>query len=340
MAPRAMLLAAGFGTRLESLTTLRPKPMLPVCGRPLVEWGARWLASHGIEDVTVNLHHLGSMIEEHLVGLDDLGLRVHFSHEEGEILGTGGGLLRARPSLDAGDGSPIVIANGKIITDIDLQAALSFHREGGFEATMVLREDREGVWKGALQRTTDGRLGALMGDELANAVLDPTPMMFTGVHIIEPSMLDRIPRTGAPCVVRTAYREAFRAGTLGAFVSSAYWWEHSTVERYVHGMVNVLSGAVTRPWWDHDLRGEMLERARAHGVQVTGPVWMDDDIHVAPGAEFAGGVQLERRCRLREGIRINRGIVWSGADVDTDFEAGVWTRAGLTGGVSAESIRR
>lgn len=327
LTPRAMILAAGFGTRLESLTSLRPKPMLPVCGRPLVEWGLRWLESHGVRDVVVNLHHLGGQIRSHVDGMDERRAAVHFSEEEGEILGTGGGLLRARPHLDDGS-SPVVVANGKIITDIDLEAALRTHVDGGYEATMVLREDREQVWKGGIQRARDGRLGALMGERLPDGELDPRPMMFTGVHILSPSMFERIPRDGAPCIVRTAYLEAFREGRVGVHVSDRYWWEHSTIERYLEGVHRVLHGEVRRPWWDEDVRAEMRREAARRGATVDGPVWLEEAVELGVGTSLRGGCQLDGGARISPGVRLSRAVIWSGAHVTEDLMGGVWTARG------------
>jgi len=327
--PHAMILAAGFGTRLESLTSLRPKPMLPVCGRPLVEWCAHWLSRHGIQYVAINLHHLGEQIEAHIGTGESLGLRVRYSREHGEILGTGGGLLRARSLLVRSGDAPIVVTNGKIITDIDLSAALDFHRAGGYEATMVLREDLEGVWKGNLRVARDGRLGSLIGEQLGGATLDERPMMFTGIHILEPSMLDRIPREGAPCVVRTAYMDAFREGRVGGFVTRDYWWEHSTIDRYVTGVGNVLGGTVERPWWTSSICEEHEARAREMGATVAGPVWLEAGAALGENVALGSGCQVDADARVASNISIQRGVVWSGARVSASFSAGVWTHNGL-----------
>ncbi|MCH9684162.1 MAG: NTP transferase domain-containing protein, partial [Deltaproteobacteria bacterium] len=90
-----MILAAGFGTRLGPITQRRPKPMLPVCGSPLVRWAVRWLVHHGVHDITINLHHLGEQIEAELGDGQALGARIQYSPEHGQILGTGGGLRQA-----------------------------------------------------------------------------------------------------------------------------------------------------------------------------------------------------------------------------------------------------
>ncbi|MGB1700588.1 MAG: hypothetical protein ACPHRO_11580, partial [Nannocystaceae bacterium] len=167
-------------------------------------------------------------------------------------------------------------------------------------------------------------------ESLKDATLDPRPMMFTGVHILEPSMLDRIPSDGAPCVVRTAYVDAFREGRVGAFVTRDYWWEHSTIERYLTGVGNVLQGSVNRPWWDAETRAEHEARGRACGATVTGPLWLGSEVELGARVTLGAGCQLESGVRVADEVSMRRGVAWHGAHVAESFEAGVWTSAGLT----------
>lgn len=325
-APRAMILAAGFGTRLQHLTQLRPKPMLPVAGAPLVRWSTLWLRHHGITDVVVNLHHLGEQIAEELGDGRALGMNVRYSHEAGMILGTGGGLRKARPLLDqAGGGhpdAPIVVVNGKIMVDLDLRAVLARHAElraaHGVEATMVLREDREGVWKGNLRATTDGRLSHLL-DESRPGTTDAdlagadTPLMFTGVHVFQPSFLDRVPAQGEQCIVRTAYMQAFREGKVGTHVTDGYWWEHSTIERYLAGMRNVLDGAVGLPYAEGVVAGVDPSARIDPSAEIHGPV------HIGPGAVIEAKAvvgpyaQVGAGATVAGGAAVHDAIVWPGA---------------------------
>ncbi|MFY0540786.1 nucleotidyltransferase family protein [Nannocystis pusilla] len=156
-APRAMILAAGLGTRLGDLSGLRPKPMLPVCGTPLVRWVALWLRSQGVREVVVNLHHLGDQIEAELGDGSKLGMAIAYSREDGEILGTGGALRHARHLLDDGSGAPIVVVNGKILLELELDRVLATHRAAKAEATMVLRPDPEAERWGACASTRRDR---------------------------------------------------------------------------------------------------------------------------------------------------------------------------------------
>lgn len=316
-AARAMILAAGFGTRLGALTQQRPKPMLPICGTPLVRWSARWLAHHGVSDVTVNLHHLGEQIEAELGEGEGIGARVHYSHEEGMILGTGGGLRHARALIDGGDGAPIVVVNGKIMVDFDLASLVETHRASGAEATMVLRPDPDATKWGSLQLGDDGRVVRLLEgipEQDPDARPTSAPLMFTGIHVFEPRFLDRIPPEGEQCIVRTAYRALFHEGRgLHGVITEDYWWEHSTPERYLQGVANVLDGHASLPHAEHPLRG-VDDSANIHpSAEIVGPVWIGPEVLVGAGARVGPHVQLDAGVHVEAGARVERTIAWAGA---------------------------
>src|SRR5215207_1934881 len=131
---KAMILAAGFGTRLWPLTEDRTKPAIPFLGKPLVAYSVEYVRRYGIRDVVVNLHHAPESVREALGDGSAFDTRISYS-EESEILGTGGALDRVRDQLEDDE---FVVVNGKIVTDIDLSAAIEAHRERGAIATLVL----------------------------------------------------------------------------------------------------------------------------------------------------------------------------------------------------------
>src|SRR5712691_5115903 len=134
---KAMVFAAGYGTRLRPLTDRLPKAMIPVAGRPMIEYPLRLLRHYGITEIIINLHHLGEKIEEHLEDGSKLGLRITYSRER-ELLDTGGGLLKARPFFQDG---AFAIVNSDVIIDLRLQAAIDQHRKHRAAATLILRPD-------------------------------------------------------------------------------------------------------------------------------------------------------------------------------------------------------
>lgn len=321
---RAMILAAGFGTRLGPITERRPKPMLPVCGSPLVRWAVRWLVHHGIREIAINLHHLGEQIEAELGDGAALGARIRYSPEHGQILGTGGGLRQARSLLDEGDDVPIVVVNGKILLELDLHEVLQAHRGYGGEATMVLRPDPEGRWGRPLRIDAEGRLVELVG-ERSPRVREPCsgPLMFTGVHVMQPRFLDRIPPQGEQCVVRTAYRAAAAEGQVFGVVSERYWWEHSTPERYRQGVFNVLDGGVTLPYAEHPLQGVDPRAIVEEGAVIEPPVWIGPHARVGAGARVGPHVQLGARAVVAPGVSLRRTVVWDDVTAHEDAEDAV-----------------
>src|SRR5690349_8890688 len=151
---KAMILAAGFGTRLFPLTIDRTKPAIPFLGKPLVGYVAEYLGKFGFRDVVVNLHHQPDSVIRALGTGENFGVNIEYTREEPEILGTAGALDRAREFLCH---DTFMVVNGKIITNIDLAEALDTHRKSGAVATMVLKSNikRE---KFTMVETSDGRV--------------------------------------------------------------------------------------------------------------------------------------------------------------------------------------
>ena len=135
--PRAMVLAAGLGTRLRPLTNLVPKPLVPVANRPLLEYTFALLAAAGVREAIVNAHHLADELERGLRALDAAGIALHVSRER-RILGTAGGLKRAEAFLGGGT---FLLLNGDFLVDLDLRQVLEFHSQQHATATMVLLPD-------------------------------------------------------------------------------------------------------------------------------------------------------------------------------------------------------
>lgn len=319
-----MILAAGFGTRLGELTQRRPKPMLPVCGAPLVRWAALWLRAQGIREIVINLHHLGEQIEHELGDGSALGLAIAYSHEQGLILGTGGGLRQAKPLLDDGHDSPIVVVNGKILVDLDLRPVLDNHRRRAAEATMVLRNDAEGVWGGSLAADAHGHtLATFLGETRPDAEVGP-PMMFTGIHVMQPRFIDRVPPEGEQCIVRTAYRQLFHEPRgIDVHTHAGYWWEHSTVERYLQGIANVLDGRARLDWCERPVVGVDPSATLAPGVELDARVFVGPRASIGAGTRIGPHVQIGAGARIGPGLRLERAAVWPGATLDHDLIDGV-----------------
>jgi NDP-sugar pyrophosphorylase family protein len=239
---KAMILAAGLGTRLRPLTDMIPKPLLPVGGLPLIVWNLLLLRAGGIREVIINLHYLGSMIEETLGDGSRWDMRITYSHEA-ELLGTGGGLKAAEWFFD---GQPFFVMNGDTLIDLDLQAFLDFHDLQGGVATLVLRDDPQAAQWGAVETDAQDRILRIKGQgvEERGAKQAVTSRMFAGVHILHPCILEDAP-TGKPFSIIDSYTRALAGGSrLLGFVYAGYWSDIGTVERYTQAQRDVESGLI------------------------------------------------------------------------------------------------
>lgn len=237
-----MILAAGYGTRLFPLTIDRTKPAIPLLGKPLVGYVAEYLAKFGIEDVIVNLHHQPESVKRALGDGSEFGVRIHYTLEQPKILGTAGALDNAREYLED---DTFLIINGKIVTDIDISAAIDAHRSSGALATMVLKEN-SGREAFSEVFADDGRVTGFGDFPDPDGSGDP-PMMFTGIHILEPAVFEYIPRGVYSDIVPTFYDPAIRKGEhIGAHVTTARWFELSTIPRYLEISLKLLNGRSER----------------------------------------------------------------------------------------------
>ncbi|MEC4681661.1 MAG: NDP-sugar synthase [Nitrospirota bacterium] len=244
---KAMILAAGLGTRLRPLTDTIPKPLLPVGGTPLVLWNLLLLRANGIQEVMINLHYLGSMIKERLGDGSRWNMRITYSYEP-ELLGTGGGLKIAEWFFER---QPFLVMNGDTLIDLDIPALLDFHHSQGGIATLVLRDDPQAVQWGAVESDAQDRLLRINGQGVEESVSKPSVIsrMFAGVHILHPSILDDAP-TGKPFSIIDSYTRALASGSrLLGFVHTGYWSDIGTVERYTQTQADVEAGLMGLPHW-------------------------------------------------------------------------------------------
>src|SRR5262245_35913784 len=142
MIAHAIVLTAGLGTRLRPLTDVRAKPAIPVAGEPMIRRIIAWLASHGVNELVLNLHHRPDSITAVVGDGTDLGVRVKYSWEQPRILGSAGGPRQALPISGVDGGDDVLIVNGDTITDLDLPALARAHAASGGLVTLALVPNR------------------------------------------------------------------------------------------------------------------------------------------------------------------------------------------------------
>lgn len=214
---KALIFAAGKGTRLRPFTDHHPKALARVNGVPLLERNIRYLKGFGITDFVINIHHFGSQITEFLKYQDNFGCRIEISDESEELLETGGGLVFARKFLDHGE--DFLIMNADILTDINITDLVNYHKKIKDFATLAV-SDRESSRKLLFndELVLRGWLNVQTGEQrLAEFNKGFRALAFSGVHCINPVIFEKIKRKGKFSVMEE-YLDLMQTEQIHGFV--------------------------------------------------------------------------------------------------------------------------
>lgn len=289
---RAMIVAAGLGTRLRPLSNLRPKPVVPVRGIPLIAYPLALLAHAGVREVAVNVHHLPERLVEACEAWRPSELALRFS-EERELLDTGGGIARVASFLRESD--PCLLVGGDMIVDLDAGALLAHHRASGRAVTAVLRRDPRASEFGTIGIDRTGRMRRIgrrfdLGGEVDSGV-------YTWVNVVSPRAFDSLPDREVFSHLDHWWMPELARGSseIGAVVlgpEACRWEPVGTPAEYLHANF-ALPAALSY--------FAVESRARAAGVTLL------PDLVIGAGAVVPADVQLARA------------VVWDGERVPPGF---------------------
>jgi dTDP-glucose pyrophosphorylase len=208
----AVIMAGGKGTRLRPLTEHLPKPMIKVAGRPILERLILHLVGHGVKRIFLSVNYMSDVIEEHFKDGADFGCSIEYLRED-EPLGTGGS-LSLLPELPS---DPVLVMNGDLVMQVNLERMLQFHHEGGYSATMGVKPYHHEVPFGCVE-TNKGKIVSIREkpsiDRLINA----------GVYAISPDVLKAIPKSFYP-ITELFQQTVEKGGSCGAFVIDEDWMD-------------------------------------------------------------------------------------------------------------------
>jgi mannose-1-phosphate guanylyltransferase len=317
---KAMILAAGQGTRVRPVTEYVPKPMIPIIDRPVMEFLVRLLARHGFDEIVVSTSYLAHLIEQYFGDGSRFGVQMAYSfeghHRNGEVvfeqLGSAGGLRRVQDENGFYDDTFAVLC-GDAIVDCDLGAALRFHRERGSKATLLLKEvPRELTSRyGIVQLAPDGRILRFQEKPRPEDAVSTTAN--TGIYLLDPEVLDFIPRGTRFDLGGDLFPLLAEEGVpFYGHVQDFRWLDIGTTPDYWTATMAVLRGEVEV--------GGLPGRALAPGIQggidldvdlssVTGPVHIGSGTRIEPGAVIRGPVSIGRNCIVESGARVESSIV-------------------------------
>lgn len=253
---KAMILAAGLGTRLRPLTNDRPKALVELAGRTLLEITLARLRSVGVTQFIVNTHHFPGLIEEFLSTRSYPGLNIEISPES-TLLDTGGGLKNAswfflRHESDTGPETdkPFIVHNVDVLSTIDLAAMLRFHVENGALATLAMQDRPTSRY---LLFDEDSHLCGLRAGftgppELVRPAATVQALAFSGIHIISPRIFSHLTETGAFSIIDAYLRLAAEGQIIAAFpAADAYWRDLGRPENIDQAAGDIAAGLYPRP---------------------------------------------------------------------------------------------
>jgi NDP-sugar pyrophosphorylase family protein len=297
----AFVLGAGLGTRLKTLTATTPKPLIPVCNKPLVSHAFDHLLAAGIENIVVNTHHRAEAYDRAFPGGRHRGHTVHFRHEPG-LLETGGGIKNVEDLLS---GEPFIVYNGDILTDLPVEKAIAHHMASANEVTLVLRSSG-----GPLQVSFDETAGRVT--DISSRIHPDRPgrCLFTGVYLVNPEFLRRIP-PGVKISVIPIFLEMIRTGAAlgGIVLDEGIWHDLGSREAYLdaHRVLAQSPHFGPAPWIHPG--ASVAGSARVEGASAVGA-----GASIGAGAVVANSV-IWGNARIHANARLQNCIVTGGAEI-------------------------
>jgi mannose-1-phosphate guanylyltransferase len=307
---KAMVLAAGLGTRLRPLTYEITKPMVPVLDRPVMEHIVDLIERHPFDGVIANLHYFPETIREHF------GERISYRFEE-ELLGTAGGV---RACAEFFGDEPFLVISGDALTDIDLTAFAARHREAGGIATLAVKRVADTREYGVVLHDRDGRITGFQEKPAPEEAL--SDLGNCGIYMFDPRIFDYFPETPFVDWAKDVF-PALLENDVPFYIHEVeqYWNDVGSLAELRQGTFDALRG---------ELHLEMEGEQVRPGVTAVGPsplrddtdidgeVWIGRDVQIGAGVRLMGPIVLGDGARVGDGAQLRESILFPGTDVAPD----------------------
>jgi mannose-1-phosphate guanylyltransferase len=318
---KAMVLAAGLGTRLRPITYEMPKPMVPVLNRPVMEHIVRLLARHGFTETIANLHWFPELIEAHFGDGSAFGVELSYSREE-RLLGTSGGVRNAAEFL----GDSFLVISGDALTDVDLAAMRDFHESHDGIATLATKRVQDTSQFGVTITGADGRIqGFQEKPEPAEALSD---LANCGIYMFRSEVFDFFPEPGAAKLAGPDDPPGFADWATDVFPAlltgdvpfysheiDAYWNDIGNLEELRQGNLDALRGAVEVEPGAPEVADGVRAASPLGDAEVEAPALIGAGVELGEGVRIEGPAILGDGCRIGDGARIRDSILLEGAEL-------------------------
>src|SRR5579871_3539740 len=308
---KAMILAAGVGSRLDPLTRNVPKPLVPIINRPVMEYLVELLKKHGFDEIMVNLHYLGDQIEGYFGDGSRWGVHIHWSKED-KLWGDAGSVKRVEEFFK--DDTFIVIG-GDDLTDMDLTKLVKTHRDKGALATIALSLVDDPSEYGIVLMNEDSRITRFLEKPKGEVIFSNTAN--TGVYIFEPEIFEQIPRGTFYMFGKQVFPQLLdQRRPLYGHLTAAYWKDVGNLKVYQQTHKDVLEGRVNVPMPYEEVRkfvwmGENVQIDES--AEIGYPVAIGNNVHIKAGAKVLENTVIGNDCAVEEDAVVRDSILWDGA---------------------------
>lgn len=306
---KAIIMAGGEGTRLRPLTVHRPKPLVPVAGKPIMQYILELLKRHGFKEAVATVHYLADEIEGYFGNGEEFGISLRYSVED-VPLGTAGSVKKAAETFNLNE--TLLILSGDALTDIDLSEAIAFHKDRGALVTIVLSRVAHPLEYGVVIVDEKGAIQRFLEKPSWDEAFSDT--VNTGIYIIEPEVLSYIGDQQFVDFSQNLFPKLLQEGKpLYGFVSKGYWCDIGNHTSYIEANFDVLYGKV-----DVQLEGKEIapgiivgENVDLGEAEITPPVYIGAYTRIEGKAKITGPAILGEENVLHEGVKIERSVIWN-----------------------------
>lgn len=307
---KAVVMAGGEGSRLRPLTCNRPKPMVPLCNKPVMEYIVELLKRHGVDQVIVTLHYLANEIISYFGDGTDWGTQMIYSVED-EPLGTAGSVKKVERYLT----DTFIIISGDSLTDFDLSRAVEFHREKGAIATIVLTRVDNPLEFGVVITDREQRIVRFLEKPSWGEVFSDT--VNTGIYVLEPEVFDFIDPDKPLDFSQDLFPRLLEANQpVYGYVTGGYWSDIGNLQQYRQAHQDLFEGKVHAqiPGKSHRKGLWIGDGSEIHpSVDIKGPAVIGRNCRIKEGAVLEEMCAIGDNCLIEEGVMVRRSIIWGNA---------------------------
>ncbi|MGZ7117349.1 MAG: DUF4954 family protein [Methanobacterium sp.] len=290
-------MAGGKGTRLRLLTLIRPKPMIPLVNKPIIQYTVDRLKKFGLEDIIMTLNYMSTNIKNYFKDGTSFGVDIKYSVEKWP-LGTGGSVKKAQKYID----DTFMVVSGDVLTDVDFKDVLKFHKEKGALVTMVLTEIEDPTHFGIAVMDNDNKITEYLEKPAPEDVF--SNVANTGIYILEPEIFEFFQEKEEKSELdfsKDIFPEVIKkdAGIYG-YVFNGYWNDVGRPETFLEATYDIL---------DQKIKLDFNKSKIEESIGKIGNIWVGKNVFIDKKARIEGPVVIGDNCTIQEGSKISKGSV-------------------------------